>query len=134
MTHRNFLLQKENDCKFQLRFVKCCTLVVTEGYHILLSPLNRLVRCHFIMFRMYIIRTSWEHNQHKRKCSELGVLSPSEGDLGGRVSLRKFLGPKEYLDWFNNTGKTLSYSIQYNNLLKYKCCCSWPFSYVYTIN
>ena len=70
MTRRNFLLQKENDCKVQLRFVKCCTLVVTEGYHILLSPLNRLVRCHFIMFRMYIIRTSWEHNQRKRKCSE----------------------------------------------------------------
>ena len=42
MTRRNVLLQKENNCKFQLRFVKCCTLVVTEGYHILLSLLNRL--------------------------------------------------------------------------------------------
>ena len=70
MARRNFSLQKENDCKFQLRFVKCCTLVVTEGYHILLSPLNRLVTCHFIMSRRYIIRTSWEHNQRKRKCSE----------------------------------------------------------------
>ena len=91
MAHRNFLLQKENDCKFQLRFVKCCTLVVTEGYHILVSPLNRLARCHFIMFRMYIIRTSWEDNQRKRKCSERerswgGVLSPSEGDLGSGAS------------------------------------------------
>ena len=50
-------------------------------------------------------------------------LSPSERDLGGGVSLRKFLGSKEYLDWFNNTGKTLSYSIQYKNLLKYKLGC-----------
>ena len=31
MTSRNFSLQKENDCEVQLRFVKCCTLVVTEG-------------------------------------------------------------------------------------------------------
>ena len=45
-------------------------LVVTEGYHILLSPLNRLVICHFIMSRMYIIRTSWEHNQRKGKCNK----------------------------------------------------------------
>ena len=133
MTRRNFSLQKENDYIFQLCFVKCCTFV-TEGYHELLSLLNRLVRSHFIMVRVYIIRTSWEHNQRKSKCSELGVLSPSEGDLGGRVSLRKFLGPKEYLDWFNNTGKTLSYSIQCKNLLKYKLGCSWPFYYVYTIN
>ena len=70
MTRRNFSLKKENDFKVQLRFVKCYMLVVTEGYHILLSPLNRLVTCHFIMFTMYIIRTSWEHNQRKRKCSE----------------------------------------------------------------
>ena len=128
MTSRNFSLQKENDCKVQLRFVKCCTLVVTEGYHILLSPLNRLVRCHFIMFRMYIIRTSWEHNQRKRKCSE------RERSWGSETLRRGFLGSKEYLDWFNDTGKTLSYSIQYKNLLKYKLGCSWPFSYVYTIN
>ena len=32
--------------------------------------------------------------------------------------LRKYLGSKEYLDWFDDTGKTLSYSIQYKNLLK----------------
>ena len=49
---------------------------------------------------------------------ELGGLSPSEADLGGGVPLRKFLGSKEYLDRFNDTGKTLSYSIQYKNLLK----------------
>ena len=137
MTCRNFSLQKENDDKFQLCFVKCCTLVVTEGYHILLSPLNRLVRCHFIMFRMYIIRTSWEHNQWKRKCSNFkrrwGVWVPQKG-FWGRSTLRKFLGSKEYLDWLNDTGKTLFYSIQYKNLLKYKLGCSWPFSYVYTIN
>ena len=30
--------------------------------------------------------------------------------------------------------KTLFYSIQYKNLLKYKPGCSWPFSCVYTIN
>ena len=70
MTRRNFSLQKENDCEVQLRFVKCCTPNVTEGYHVLLFPLNRLVTCHFIMPVMYIIRTSWEHNQWKRKCSE----------------------------------------------------------------
>ena len=70
MTRRNFSLQKENDSKVPLRFVKCCTLAVTEGYRILLSPLKRLVTCHFIMSRMYIIRTSWEHNERKRKCNE----------------------------------------------------------------
>ena len=70
MTRRNFSLQKENDCKVQLRFVEYCTFAVTEEYHILLSPLNRLVTCDFIMSKMYIIRTSWEHNQRKRKCSE----------------------------------------------------------------
>ena len=65
---------------------------------------------------------------------ELGALGHSEGDLRGGVPLRKFLGSKEYLDWFNDTGKTLAYSVQYKNLLKYELCCSWPFSYVYTIN
>ena len=65
MTRRNFSLQKENDCKVQLRFVKCCTLV-TDGYHILLSPLNKLVTCHFIMSRIYNIRTSWARIKHKR--------------------------------------------------------------------
>ena len=69
MTRRNFSLQKENDSEVQLRFVKCCTLV-TEGYDILLSPLNRLVTYLFNMLRMYIIRTNWAHNQQKRKCSE----------------------------------------------------------------
>ena len=121
MTRRNFSLQKENDRKFQLRFVICCTLAVTEGYHILLSQLNRLVRCHF-MFRMYIIRTSWEHNQWKSVGSINGA--------GGSEPLRRrfmgwsLLGSKEYLDWFNDTGKTLSYSIQCKNLLKYKLGCS----------
>ena len=119
MTCRNFSLQKENDCKVQLRFVKCCTLVVTEGYHILLSLLNRLVTCHFIMSRMYIVRTSWEHNQRKRKCSE-----PLRKGFRGRSPLRKFLGSIEYLDWLNDTRKTLSYSVQYKNLLKYKLGCS----------
>ena len=38
--------------------------------------------------------------------------------------LKKFLGSEEYLDWFNDTGKTLPYSIQYKNLLKYKLGCS----------
>ena len=42
--HGNFSLLKENDCKIQLRFVKYCTLVVTEGYHILLSLLKILCR------------------------------------------------------------------------------------------
>ena len=104
MTRINFLLPKENDRKTQLRFVKCCTLVVSEGYHILLSPLNRLIMCHFIMSRMYIIRTSWENNQWKRKCSKLwqswGVWAPQR-----LHPLRKFLDSKEYLDWLNNTGR-----------------------------
>ena len=77
MTRRNFLLQKENDCKVQLSFVKCCTLAVTEGYHILLSPLNKFVTCHFIMSRMYIIRTTYQ----KVLLTKLEVLSPSEGAL-----------------------------------------------------
>ena len=51
MTRRNSSLQKENDCKVQLCFVKCCTLVVTEGYHILVYPLNRLATYHFIPSR-----------------------------------------------------------------------------------
>ena len=101
MAHRNFLLQKENDCKFQLRFVKCCTLVVTEGYHILLSLLNRLVRCHFIMFRIYIIRTSWEHNQRKRSVASVngaGGSDPLGRGFRGQSPLKKFLGSKVYLD------------------------------------
>ena len=117
MTHRNFSLQKENDCKFQLRFVKCCALV-TEGYHISLSPLNGLVRCHFIMFSMYIITTSWEHNQRKRKCTE------RERSWGSETLRRGFLGSNEYLDWVNDTEKTLSYSFQHKNLLKYILGCS----------
>ena len=111
MTRRNFSLQKENDCKFQLRFVKCCTLVVTEGYHILLSLLNRLVRCHFIMFRMYIIRTSWEHNQWKgivASINRAGGSQPFRRGFSSWSPLRKFLGSKEHLDWFKDTGKTLS--------------------------
>ena len=70
MTHRNFSPQKENDCKVQLRFVKCCTLVVTEGYHILLSLLNRLVTCHFEPAGNII-------------SGKGSVASPSERDLGG---------------------------------------------------
>ena len=30
---------------------------------------------------------------------ELGGLSPSAGDLGGKAPQRKFLGSKEHLDW-----------------------------------
>ena len=40
----------------------------------------------------------------------------------GQSSLTKFLGSTEYLDLFNDTG-TLSYSVQYKNLLKYKFGC-----------
>ena len=135
MASRNFSLQKENDCKFQLRFVKYCTIVVTEGYHILLSQLNRLVRCYFIMFRMYIIRTSWEHNQRKRSVASVngaGRSEPLRRGFRGRRPLRKFLGSKEYLDWFNDTG-TLSGNDTGNdtgNLLKYNFGWSLPFSYV----
>ena len=81
MARRHFSLQRKIIVNFTL-----VALVVTEGYHILLSPLNRSVRCHFIMFRMYIIGTSWEHNQRKGSVvsvNGVGGLSPSEGDLGG---------------------------------------------------
>ena len=127
MTGRNFSLQQENNCKVQLRFVKCCTLVVTEGYRLLLSPLNRLVTCHFTMSRMYIIRTSWEHNQQKRSVASIngaGGSEPLRRGLRGQRPLRKFLGSKEYLGWLNHIGKTLFYSVQYKNLLKYKLGCS----------
>ena len=80
MACRNFSLHKKNIVNFTL-----VALVVTEGYHILLSPLNRSVRRHFIMFRMYIIGTSWEDNQQKGSVASVnraGVLSPSEGNLG----------------------------------------------------
>ena len=104
MTRRNFSLQKENGCKVQLSFVKCCTLVVTEGYHIyhiLLSPLNKLVTCHFIMSTMYIIRTSWAHIKSKRQRS-WRFWAPQKG----LRTPRKFLYSKEYLHWLNDTGKT----------------------------
>ena len=62
-------IQKENDCKVQLRFVICCTLVIflsTEGYQIMyyFSGLNSLVSvsCRFFMSRMYIRKTSWEQD------------------------------------------------------------------------
>ena len=51
-------------------------------------------------------------------------MNPSEWDLGRGVPLRKFLGSEEYLDWFNDPGKTLSYSVQCKILLKYKFGCS----------
>ena len=72
----------------------CCYWYIT--FHILLSPLNRLVTCHFIMPRMYIIRTSWEHKQ-------LGGFEPLSRGLRERSPLRKFLGSKEHLDWLKNT-------------------------------
>ena len=138
MTRRNFSLQKENDCKFQLRFVKCCTLVVTEGYHILLSPLNRLVTCHFIMSRICksqepagnIISTK----ERVAIVDRAGGSEPLRRGFRGRSFLRKFLGYKDYLEWLNDTGKTLFYSIQYKNLFKYKLGCSRPLSYVYSVN
>ena len=127
MTRRNFLLQKENDCKVQLRFVKCCMLVVTEGYHILLSLLNRLVTCHFIM--LWSISEEPAGDIISRKGSVVsgnraGGSESLKRGLRGQGPLKKFLGSKEYLEWFNHTGKTLFYSIQYKNLLKSKLGCS----------
>ena len=94
MTRIKFSPQKENDCKVQLRFVKCCTLVVTEGYDILLSPLKRLVTCHFMMSRMHIIRTSWEHNQRKRGVTSVNGAGGSEplrrGFKGAKPPKKKF--------------------------------------------
>ena len=116
MTRRNFSLQKENDSEVQLRFVKCCTLVVTERYHILLSPLNRLVTCHFIMSRMYIIRPAGNIISGKESVASVsgtGGSEPLRRGFRGRRALRRLLGSKEYLEWLNDAGKTLFYSIQY---------------------
>ena len=109
MTRRSILLQKENDCKFQLCFVKCCTL---EGYHKLLSPLNRLVRCHFILFRICISKEP-AGNIISRKGSVasvdgVGGSEPLRRAFRGWSPLRKFFGSKEYLDWFNDTRKTFT--------------------------
>ena len=113
MTRRSILLQKENDCKFQLCFVKCCTL---EGYHKLLSPLNRLVRCHFILFRICISKEP-AGNIISRKGSVasvdgVGGSEPLRRAFRGWSPLRKFFGSKEYLDWFNDTRKLLLNSVQ----------------------
>ena len=104
MTCRNFSLQKENDCKVQLRFLKCCTLVVTEGYHILLSPRNKLVTCH-LLCRGCI---SWEPAGHILNVSVNGAGGSEPLRRGFRAwsPLRKFLDSKEYLDWLKDTGKT----------------------------
>ena len=79
------------------------------GIPILLSPLNRLFRCHFIMFRMYIIRTSCEHSRKRCVASINGAegSEPLRRGFRGQSPLRIFLGSKEYLDWFNDTGKNL---------------------------
>ena len=53
-----------------------------------------------------------------------GGSEPLRRGFWGQSPLRKVLVSKEYVDWFNDTGKTLSYSIQYKNLLKYKFGCS----------
>ena len=133
-----FLLQKENDCKVQLRFVKYCILVVTERYHILLSPLNRLVTHHFIMSRMYTIRTSWEHNQVKKSVVSIkGAVGsePFSRGFRGQSLQRFFLGSKEYLDWLNDTHREnffLLNSVQ--EFIEIQAGCSRPFSYIYTIN
>ena len=106
MAHRNFSLQKKY-CKFNT----CCTCCYWGiAYIFLLSPLNRSVRHHFIMFRMYIIRTSWEHNQQKGSVASVnraGGSEPFRRGFRGWSPMRKFLGSKEYLDWFNTTGKTV---------------------------
>ena len=54
----------------------------------------------------------------------VGGSEPLRRGFRGWSTLKKILGSEEYLDWFNNTGKTLSDSIQYKNLLKYKFGCS----------
>ena len=114
MTHRNFSLQKENYCKVQLCFIKCCTLVVIEGYHVLVSPLNRLVTCHFIMSRSISVEPAGNISSRKGSVASInqaGGSEPLRRELRGQSPLRKFLGSKEYLEWFNNTGKTLFCSI-----------------------
>ena len=107
MTHRNFLLQKENYCKVQLRFIKCCTLV-TEGYHVLVSPLNRLVTCYFIKSRSISVEPAGNISSGKGSVvsiNQAGGSEPLRRELRGQSPLRKFSDSKEYLEWFNNTGK-----------------------------
>ena len=58
MARRNFSLQKENDCKVQLRFVKCCTLVVTEGYHYITFSAEQISHMPF-----YYVEDAYHKNQ-----------------------------------------------------------------------
>ena len=102
MTRRNFELQKENDCKVELRFVNCCTFVVTKVCHILIYRLNRLVPCHFIMSRMYIIKPAGSiisGNAIVTRVNGDGRFEPLSRGFRWQSPLRKFLGPKKYLDW-----------------------------------
>ena len=126
MTRKNFSLQKENDCKVQLRFVKCCTLVVTEGYHILLSTLNRLVTSFYYVQNVYqeLAGNIISGKGSVASIDRGGGSEPLRRRFRGWSPLRKLLGYKKNLDWLNDIGKTLFYSIQYKNLLKYELSCS----------
>ena len=58
MTRRNFSLQEENDFKVQLRFVKGCALVVTEGYHVLYISAEQIKHMPF-----YYVEDVYHKNQ-----------------------------------------------------------------------
>ena len=82
----------------------------------------------------YYIQDVYHKNQLETQVKRKSIASikraggsePFRRGFRGQSPLRRFLGSKEYLDWLKNTGKTLLYSIQYKNLLKYKLGCSWP--------
>ena len=118
MAHRNFSLQKENDCKFQLHFVKCCTLVFLRDtiYYFLCwtDQSDAILLC------SGCISLERAGNTISRKGSvasvnRTGWSQTLRRGFRGQNPLTKFLGSKEYLDRFNDIGKTLSHSIQYKN-------------------
>ena len=102
----------------------------TEGYEMIyyLSPLNILVSCCFIMFMMYIRKTSWKQDQIKDRHDHKGKHDQPENKsskcqqssrvLGINI-FRKFLGLEEHLDWLkiNRFGRN---SEEYKNIKNIK--------------
>ena len=81
----------------------------------------RLVTCHFIISRNIAEELAGNIISGKESVATVnrtGGSEPLRRGLRGRSPLRKFLGSKQFLEWFTDTGKTLFYSIQCKNFLK----------------
>ena len=81
----------------------------------------RLVTWHFIMSRSISGKParniiSWKGSVPS--VNGAGGSDPLRRGLRRRSPLRKSWGSKEYLEWLNDTGKTLFHSIQCKNFLK----------------